>query len=77
MLLVIVGILNSYAVFYADAIAVTVQRAFLGASRLQATFRVLPVQRSWRAPETISSLLCHIDCLSVKPLDRVLDLREC
>ena len=35
MLLVIVGILNSYAVSYADAIAVTVQRAFLGASRLQ------------------------------------------
>ena len=35
MLLVIVGILNSYAVSYADAVAVTVQRAFLGASRLQ------------------------------------------
>ena len=35
MLLVIVGIFNSYAVSYADAIAVTVQRAFLGASRLQ------------------------------------------
>ena len=35
MLLVIVGILNSYAVSYADSIAVTVQRAFLGASRLQ------------------------------------------
>ena len=35
MLLVIVGILNSYAVSYADAIAVTVQRAFLGAPRLQ------------------------------------------
>ena len=35
MLLVIVGLLNSYAVSCADAIAVTVQRAFLGASRLQ------------------------------------------
>ena len=35
MLLVIVGILNSYAVSYADTIAATVQRAFLGASRLQ------------------------------------------
>ena len=35
MLLVIVGILNSYTVSCADAIAVTVQRAFLGASRLQ------------------------------------------
>ena len=35
VLLVIVGILNSYAVSCADAIAVTVQRAFLGASRLQ------------------------------------------
>ena len=35
MLLVVVGISNSYAVSYADAIAVTVQRAFLGASRLQ------------------------------------------
>ena len=35
VLLVIVGILNSYAVSYADTIAVTVQRAFLGASRLQ------------------------------------------
>ena len=35
MLLVIVGILNSYTVSCADAIAVTVQRAFPGASRLQ------------------------------------------
>ena len=35
VLLVIVGILNSYAVSYADTIAVTVQQAFLGASRLQ------------------------------------------
>ena len=35
MLLVIVGILNSYAVSYADTIAAIVQRAFLGASRLQ------------------------------------------
>ena len=35
MLLVIVGIFISYAVSCADAIAVTVQRAFLGASRLQ------------------------------------------
>ena len=35
VLLVIVGILNSYAVSCADAIAVTVQRASLGASRLQ------------------------------------------
>ena len=35
MLLVVVGILNSYAVSDADTIAVTVQRAFLGASRLQ------------------------------------------
>ena len=35
MLLVVVGILYSYAVSYADTIAVTVQRAFLGASRLQ------------------------------------------
>ena len=35
MLLVIVGIFNSYAVSYAVAIAVTVQRAFPGASRLQ------------------------------------------
>ena len=35
MLLIIVGILDSYAVSCADTIAVTVQRAFLGASRLQ------------------------------------------
>ena len=35
MLLVVVGIIISYAVSYADTIAVTVQRAFLGASRLQ------------------------------------------
>ena len=35
VLLVVVGILNSYAVSYADTIAVTVQLAFLGASRLQ------------------------------------------
>ena len=35
MLLVVVGILHSYAVSYADVVAVTVQRAFLGASRLQ------------------------------------------
>ena len=34
-LLLIVGILNSYAVSYADAIAITMQQAFLGASRLQ------------------------------------------
>ena len=35
MLLVIVGIIISYAVSCADTIAVTVQRAFLGVSRLQ------------------------------------------
>ena len=35
MLLVVVGIIISYAVSDADSIAVTVQRAFLGASRLQ------------------------------------------
>lgn len=35
VILIVVGFLNSYAVSYADTIAVTVQRAFLGASRLQ------------------------------------------
>ena len=35
MLFVVVGFLNSYAVSCADTIAVTVQRAFLGASKLQ------------------------------------------
>ena len=35
VILIVVGFLNSYAVSYTDTIAVTVQRAFLGASRLQ------------------------------------------
>ena len=77
MLLVIVGILNSYAVSYADTIAVTVQRAFLGASRLQnyipcpACSEILTL-----TPNSIESIVPHR--LSVrKAIGQSASVREC